>query len=358
MSVSTSSEVLELMEEGGGFSTEEELELELVTVGEDEECLENFNSNQRMVIVEEDTKGNERTVTIVEDTEWEVNREVVYIVETDSESMDGISGEKSEPSLDNTECEDNREVVYIVETDSESMEGISSDENEPILDGISSEESESNDEDKQRCNLDAVFGSDGVVGILESESIKSIVKQNGSMKMVLKEIEERRDNLKCNILVSAGNEDITTKDYKLSVFKSVVRKFDTKVTAAGGVFRLTSLVPRPKEQDPTWSRKSTAGQKLASERYMACNNFVYNFNASKGMSTPQIKQYAESSTHSKKVGDEERCLRTTKMFYRNGQLGGNKQRKIKLRNFLSDGIHLKNKTRKLIEKVCIRELTN
>ena len=304
-------EELELMEDGGGFSTDESVP---------------------------DEQPPNRTVKYAHNDSIDSDhREVVYVVD-DSELDDE----------DISECNVNKRIVHF-DSHNEISISINNEEEEFVV--ISECSCDTTDDERKIKSvvipLNHIFASDGVVGALDSSQIKYVIRNGGYLDDVITTIKQSLESLRKIIILSAGNEDVATTSFSLSKFKRSIRKFKKEVEGAGGVLLVSSLVPRPLIQDPKISKKSEDDKEVLSlsQQYLAVNDFIFSLNLPRR--TPMFKQYVESSTHSEINERGEKVLRKDKMFYKYRQ-----QRKIKLNCFMPDHIHLKEKIKEKLLEVC------
>merc|ERR1711972_630327 len=87
----------------------------------------------------------------------------------------------------------------------------------------------------------------------------------GKLSDVIRKMKENKHiSLSGVVIISAGNEDISQNKFSLSKFKHTVRTFETYIQKKNGKLALTSLIPRPKDQDPVWAKEY--GKKYREQR--------------------------------------------------------------------------------------------
>ena len=298
---------LNLMADGGGFSSEDEpavTEKETIYVVEGLQK-ELMTENLYMISEEESNQKSNCDISLddisVEECFSADEREISLNDQSENESIE-VNLEKCKEKL-------SKYLGYEVE--------------------LSIEEESSEESDKSEW----IFGSDGVVGHLRIPGVKSIVTTKGKLSDVIRKMKENKHiSLSGVVIISAGNEDISQNKFSLSKFKHTVRTFETYIQKKNGKLALTSLIPRPKDQDPVWAKEyGKKYREQRSKRYAEVNEFIYKFNLKNGRRTPMLKQYVESS--------------------KENPIDKRMQRKIKLSCFTTDGIHLKDSTKKSMEKV-------
>ena len=135
-------------------------------------------------------------------------------------------------------------------------------------------------------------------------------------------------------------------------------KFDKKVKAMGGKVILTSLIPRPREQDPQRSRNGKDVLRVLHELFSNLSARIILFNKANGSgTTPHLKTYLEAATkYEKKPKKDPKVVRNARVYYNDGDRENvyNNQRIIRTGRYESDGINIKESFMERIKEICVK----